>query len=263
MNIVVCVKNVPEVAEEELEINDEGADVEREELGFAINEWDNYAVEEAVRIKEALGGKVTVVTIGNDDDEDVLRRSLAMGADEAILVDGEDLAGVDASAVSLILSRVLKPLEFDLALCGAQAADDGFGQVGVALAERLNLPYASLVTAARVGAGKITVDRELESGMYETVELGLPALLTIQSGINEPRYVSIMGIRKARNAEIKNLSLDDLDLSEDDVRGTANWFESVEMSLPPEGEGAEILSGSLDEICARAAAIIKEKGGLG
>ncbi len=262
MNIVVCVKNVPEVAEEELEINDEGTDIEREELGFALNEWDNYAVEEAVRLKESLGGAVTVVTIGKDDDEDVLRRSLAMGADEAIMVEGEELAGVDASAVSLALSKVLASLEYDLVLCGAQAADDNFGQVGVALAERLNLPYASLVTAIRVENGRITAERELESGMYETVELGLPALLTIQSGINEPRYVSIMGIRKVRNMEIKQRGLDDLELSGEDVAGEANWFESVEMTLPSEGEGAEILSGSLDEICARAAAIIKEKGGL-
>ena len=262
MNIVVCVKNVPEVAEEELEINDEATDIEREELGFALNEWDNYAVEEAVRLKEKLGGKVTVVTIGADDDEDILRRSLAMGADEAILVEGEDIVGVDASAVSLVLSKTLESLEYDLVLCGAQAADDGFGQVGVALAERLNLPYASLVTAVQVEGDKISADRELEAGMYETVELGLPALLTIQSGINEPRYVSIMGIRKVRSMTIENKSLDDLGLSEEDVREQANWFESVEMYLPAEGAGAEILSGSLDEICARAAAIIKEKGGL-
>ena len=262
MNIIVCVKQVPEVADAELEINKEGTRIETEDLVMDINEWDNYAVEEAVRIKEAHGGSVTVVTLGDEDSEDVLRRALAMGADEAILIDEEDFEASDATGIARGIFRAIQELAFDLVLTGVQSADDGWGQVGLTLAEFLNIPYASMAVGIDVEGQSVIVLRELEANTQEKVKLPLPAVLTIQTGINDPRYVSIMGIRKVRNIEIKETRAQELGLSEDEIGANGSSIASRNLSLPPVGEGAEILTGSLGEICEKTAQIIRDKGGV-
>jgi len=262
MNIVVCIKQVPEVTDAELEINDEGTEILKEDLVSDINEWDNYAVEEAVRIKEAHGGKVTVVTLGDEDSEDVLRGALAMGADEAIRIDEEGFELSDAAGISQGLYRAIRDLSFDLVLTGTQSSDDGWGQVGLILAELLGLPYASLVVGIEIAGTKIRVCRELESNTQEEVELPLPALLTIQTGINNPRYPSVMGIQKVRKIEIKETSSEELALSEEEIGPQGSAVASRTLSLPVVGEGAEILTGSLDEICGRTAQIIRDRGGV-
>ena len=169
MNIIVCIKQVPEVADADLEINKPGTEIEKEDLVMDINEWDNYAVEEAVRIKETHGGAVTVVTLGDEDSEDVLRRALAMGADEAILIDEEGFEGSDAVGICKGLIQAVRDLSFDLLLTGAQTSDDGWGQVGPILAESLNLSYASLAVNIQINDGKVIVHRELESNTQEKV----------------------------------------------------------------------------------------------
>jgi electron transfer flavoprotein beta subunit len=262
MNIVVCIKQVPEVTDAELEINDEETEILKEDLVSDINEWDNYAVEEAVRIKEAHGGKVTVVTLGDEDSEDVLRGALAMGADEAIRIDEEGFELSDAAGIAQGLYRAVWDLSFDLVLTGTQSSDDGWGQVGLMLAELLGLPYASLVVRIEIAEGKIKVCRELESNTQEEVDLPLPALLTIQTGINNPRYPSVMGIQKVRRIEIKETSSEELGLSEEEIGLQGSAVASRTLSLPVAGEGAEILTGSLDEICGRAAQIIRDRGGV-
>jgi electron transfer flavoprotein beta subunit len=262
MNTIVCIKQVPEVADADLSINKEGAGIDREDLVMGINEWDNYAVEEAIRIKEARGGEVTVVTLGEEDAEDVLRRALAMGADEAIRIDDEKFEGSDAVGIARGLFRTIQPLPFDLVLTGAQSSDDGWAQVGLVLAEMLSLPYASLVVDITIQAAKLIVKRELESNTQEQVELPLPALISIQTGINDPRYVSIMGIRKVRGIQIQKTGAGELGLSEDEIGIRGSSIASLSLSLPPEGEGAEILTGSLSEICERTAQIIRDKGGV-
>ncbi len=263
MNIVVCIKQVPEITDAELEITEDGAEIDLEDLAMTINEWDNYAVEEAIRLKERLGGRVTVITLGDEDAEDVLRRALAMGADEAILIDQEGFEGSDAFGVARGLMEAIKDFEFDLLLTGVQSSDDGWAQVGLILAEWLELPFASLVVGIEpVDGHKIIVDRELEANQLERVELPLPAALTLQTGINEPRYVSIMGIRKVRNITIKELDVDDLQIPQDEIGWRGSSVAQRRLSLPEEGEGAEILSGTLDEICERAAQIIRERGGV-
>ena len=265
MNIVVCVKNVPETAEAELEIADSGDAIETDELVFAINEWDNYAVEEAVRLKEAHGGSITVLSLGDEESESVLRRALAMGCDEAIHINDDAFDGSDPSTVAKALAKAIEEseLEFDLILTGVQSADVGYGQTGVLLAQHLGLPHASLAVEIEVGGGStIVVSRELEANTLEKVELPLPALVTVQSGINQPRYVSIMGIRKVRSKTIDEKEADDLGLDEDDIGTEAAIWSSRAMSLPPTGGEAEILEGSLDVVCARTAQIIREKGGL-
>ena len=225
-----------------------------------INEWDNYAVEEAVRIKEAYGGKVTVVTLGDEDCEDVLRTALAMGAEEAILINEEGFELSDAAGIAQGLYRAIRDLSFDLLLTGAQCSDDGWAQVGLILAEYLGLPYASLVVGIEISEGKMIVQRELESNTVEKVEIPIPAALTIQTGINNPRYVSIMGIQKVRKIEIRETDSEELGLSEEEIGLKGSSVASQKLSLPPVGEGAEILTGSLSEICEKTTQIIRDKG---
>jgi electron transfer flavoprotein beta subunit len=260
MNIVVCVRQVPEVTDAELEINKEGTEILKEDLEMDINEWDNYAVEEAVRLKEAHGGKVTVVTLGDEDSEDVLRTSLAMGADEAILINEEGFELSDAAGIAQGIYRAIRDLSFDLLLTGVQCSDNGWAQVGLILAEFLGLPYASLVVGIEINEGTMIVRRELESNTEEKLQITMPAVLTIQTGINSPRYVSIMGIQKVRKIEIKETDSEELGLSEEEIGLNGSSVASQKLSLPPVGEGAEILEGSLDEICEKTAQIVRDKG---
>jgi len=262
MNIVVCIKQVPEVGDAELEINRDGKDILREDLEFEINEWDNYAVEEAVRLKEVNGGKVTVVTLGDEDSEDVLRHALAMGADEAIQIEEEGFEGSDGLSIAKALYRVLKDLSFDLVMTGVQSSDDGMGQVGVYLAGMLDLPYATLVIKIEKKEDGIIVDRELEANTQERLEMTLPAVLTIQTGINTPRYVSIMGIQKVRKVAINEVSAEDLGLDSEDIGIEGSIFSSLHFSMPQLGEGAEMLTGSIEKMSEEVAGIIRDKGGM-
>jgi electron transfer flavoprotein beta subunit len=262
MNIIVCVKQVPEVAEAELEINKQGSGIDTEDLVMGINEWDNYAAEQAVLIKERHGGSVTVVTLGDEDSEDVLRRALAMGADEALLIDERGFEGSDAFGIARGLYRAVKDLPYDLILMGAQASDDGWAQVGLILAEWLDLPFASLAVNVQINGDLVSVHRELESNTQEKVELSLPALITVQTGINDPRYVSIMGIRKVRNIQVRETYYEDLGLSESEIGSKGSSVASRTLSLPSGGERAEILTGTLNDICEKTAQIIRDRGGM-
>ncbi len=260
MRIVVFAKAVPDVAEAELELYDGEVDVE--DLVFGVNEWDAHAVEAAIRLKEAHGGHVTVASLGGDAAEDVVRRALAMGADDGVLVDGEDFDGSDSAGVARGLARVARHVEgFDLLLCGAQSADTGWGAVGPAVAELLDLPFAALAVSVEALDGRVRVHRELEANAQEVVELQLPALVTVQTGTDQPRYVSVLGIRKARRLRMHELDIDDLALDADEVGHKASSVVSAERRLPEAGGGAEMLQGSLDEVCRRTASLMK--GALG
>ncbi len=260
MDILVLVKNVPEVAEADLEIEDNQIDLE--DLVMGINEWDNYAVEEAVRLAEASGGGVTVMTLGDEEAEDVLRRGLAMGAGRAMHLCDEEFEGSDPATLARAFAAAIGDESYDLILCGVQSSDLGQASTGVLLAQVLNLPFATMAIGIETGEAEITVTRELEANTSERVVLPLPALVTVQSGINQPRYVSIMGIRKVRKMTIGLFEADDLGLDEDQVGEEASQVAGRALALPEVGEGAEMLNGSLDEICGRAVEIIREKGGL-
>jgi electron transfer flavoprotein beta subunit len=256
MDIIVCVKRVPMTQEVDLQIDPGKKKLRNPDLAFVINDWDNYAVEEAVRLKEQMGGTVTAVTVGFAEDEEVLRRALAMGADKAIRVDPGDRV-LDGYVISRILSHVIKPLPHDLVLTGVQAEDDNCATVGIMLAEQLGLPHAAVVTHVDVKGGEAAIRMELEGGMDEVSTIRIPALLTIQTGINEPRYVSIMGIRKASKKELRVMALDDLGLSEDDL---APRVMVEELFLPPETAGASFLEGDPSSVAEKILAILKEKG---
>ena len=261
MHIAVCVKHVPEVIDAELKISKDGSEVITDDLEFDINEWDGFAVESALRLKEIHGGKVTAITLGNEESEEALRNALAMGADEAIRIDGQGFEKSDALGIARGLHAVLWPLAPDLLLTGAQSSDDGWGQVGLCLAEMLGLPYASLVVDFELEDNLIIAHRELEGNTLERVELTLPCALTIQTGIDKPRYVSIIGIKKVRRIEIKTFSATELGL-EGMIGAGASFAAGRILTMPETGGNAEIFQGSLDEVCNRAAQVIREKGGL-
>lgn len=256
MNIIVCVKRVPMTQEVDLEIDERKKDVRKEALAYVVNDWDNYAIEEAVLLQEKLGGTVTAITIGSEDDEEVLRRALAMGADKAIRIDPGDLV-LDGFVISKILAEVIKGLEPDLVLTGVQADDDNFGMVGIMLAEHLGVAHAAVVTGVEPEGNVATIKVELEGGMDGISKIRFPALLSIQTGINEPRYVSIMGIRKASKKELNVIKAEDLNLSKDDL--TQRTIVE-EVFLPPETEGAEIIEGDPSTIAEEIIRILTEKG---
>ncbi|MBW1920315.1 MAG: electron transfer flavoprotein subunit beta/FixA family protein [Deltaproteobacteria bacterium] len=256
MDIVVCVKRVPLTQEVDLEIDPQKKEVRKDMLAYSINEWDNYAIEEAVLLKEKFGGDVTAVTVGVEDDEEVLRRCLAMGADRAIRVEPGDLS-LDPFVISRILAEVIKGVKHDLVLTGVQADDVNDGAVGTMLAEHLGLNHAAVVTRVEPEGNEATIHIELEGGTDEVSKIKFPALLSIQTGINEPRYVSIMGIRKAAKKELKVVKVEELGLSEDDL---TPWVSVDEVFLPPETEGAEIIEGDPGTVAEEILRIIKEKG---
>ncbi|MBS7607967.1 MAG: electron transfer flavoprotein subunit beta/FixA family protein [Candidatus Bathyarchaeia archaeon] len=260
MDIIVCVKHVPETAEAELKIDATGKGIEKSGLVFDINEWDDYALEEAVRIKEKFGGTVTAITVGSEDSDSTLRKCLARGADKAIRLTDPKFAGSDAYATAKILYNAIKNMRFDIILTGAQAGDDGSAVVGPVLAEFLKIPHATMVKKIEFADGKAIVNRELEGGLEERLEVKLPALFTIQTGINEPRYVSIMGIRKAMQKEIKVMGLADIGLGENEVGEAGSWLTIERLYVPPVEKQAEFLTGSPDEIASKIVEILKSKG---
>jgi len=260
LDVIVCVKHVPETAEAELKIDASGKAVEKTGLVYDINEWDDYALEEAVRIREKQGGSVTAITIGPDDSDSTLRKCLARGADKAIRLADPKFEGSDGYAIAKILHSVVKTIHYDLILTGMQAGDDGSAMVGPILAQLLGIPHATMVKKLELGLGTAKANRELEGGLEEQVEVKLPALFSIQTGINEPRYVSIMGIRKAMQKEIKIMSLADTGLSENDVGLAGSWLRIEKLYVPPVEKQAEFLKGTPDEMATKIAEILKAKG---
>jgi electron transfer flavoprotein beta subunit len=255
MNIAVCVKRIPKTAEADILIEKDGKEIKRDHLVFHLNDWDSYAVREAALLKEKYGGEVTVITVGPEESKEVLTRCLAMGADRAWRI--EEPAIRDGYLITKILSQVIKNQSFDLILTGVQAEDDNCGQIGVSLAQMLGLPHAAIVTHIEMAGDRAKVRRELEGGIDEVVELKLPAVLTIQTGINEPKYVSLAAILEAEDKEIKDIGMEELGLTSD---------ESVDMKIdqiffPPVGKMAEILKGSPEEVVIQLTEILKKKGG--
>ncbi len=261
MEILVCVKRVPDTSENEIEINSEGNDIEREDLVYSVNEWDNYAVEEAIQIVDKVGGSVTVVTIGDDESEEVLRREMAMGAENGMLLSDDAFVGSDGKGSASVLKAAVEKGNYDLILTGAQA-DAGYAQVGGMLAAMLDYPYAALVNMIEPGDGKLKVGREIEGGNQEVNEIELPCVLSIQTGINEPRYVGIRGIRKVASVDIPTYGASDLGIDPSTVGESGARVKQLDYFVPEMGEGAEMLEGSTDEIIDKLIELLKSKGGL-
>lgn len=255
MNILVFTKRVAATQEEELRITGEGLTVDLSKVPFKINDWDNYAVEEAVRIAEKSGGTVTAISIGDAESDEVLRRSIAMGAKDGFLVKTEETMHDPFMRGEMIRGFIDKEkVPFDLIFTGVQSEDDQFGAVGGIVAAVMGLPYSSMVVGIdSIEKDHVVVRRELEGGLQERVKVTTPCVLSIQSGINEPRYVSIMGIRKASKVERKVFNAADY------APGAAK-IEAIKWVYPPKKGGATMLSGELPDICSQLLGILKEKG---
>jgi electron transfer flavoprotein beta subunit len=252
VKIVVCVKQVA-VLGDEVEFTADARAVDPDYLDFALNEWDSCATEEALRIREGLGGEgdeVVVVSVGDAQVEDAMRRCLAMGADRAIRVDYARSA--DPITVARLLAPVAERESPDLVFCGVQSSDGVQAATGTALAELLGLPRVAVVTRIEwdPSAGRATVRRELEGGLIDLTEVDTPALLTIQTGINQPRYANLRAIKQAEQKEIEVVS--PVDQSEPAYRVRR-------MFAPPKGEGAEILAGGPADIARRIREIVEER----
>ncbi len=261
MEILVCVKRVPDTAENEIEVNSDGSDIERDDLVYSVNEWDNYAVEEAILIRDKVGGSVTVITVGDDESEEVLRREMAMGADNGLLLCDDAFEGADGKGIASLLKAAVEKGKYDLILSGAQA-DGGAAEVGGMLAAMLDYPYASLVNKIDVDGDKLKVGREIEGGNQEMNAIQLPCVLSIQTGINEPRYVGIRGIRKVASVEIPESGAADLGVDAATVGTAGAKVKRMDYFVPDMGEGAEMLDGSSEEIIAKLIELLKAKGGL-
>jgi electron transfer flavoprotein beta subunit len=247
VKIVVAVKQVAALGDE-VEFTDDERDVDPDYLDYALNEWDTYATEEALRLCEADGdGEVVVVSVGPKDVEEAMRRCLAMGADRGIRVDFDDQ--LDPIQVARALAEVVRAESPDLVFTGVQSADAVQAATGTALAELLDLPRVAVVTKIELGDGKATVNRELEGGVVDVVEVDTPALFTIQTGINEPRYATLRAIKQAEEKEI-------------DVRQSGDLGEPAyrvkKMFVPPKGEGAEMLNGSAADVAQKIKEIVEE-----
>ena len=248
MKVIVCVKQVA-VLGDEVEFTEDELDVDPDYLDLALNEWDTYATEEALRLVEAAGsGEVVVVTVGDEDAEDAMRRCLAMGAERGIRVEAE--GRLDPAQVARALAEVVGAESPDLVFCGVQSSDSVQAATGGALAGLLGLPSVAVVTKIDLGDGKATVHRELEGGLVDVVEVDTPALLTIQTGINEPRYATLRAIKQAEEKEI-------------DVRQPGELGQPAyavrKMFVPPKGEGAEMLDGGAAEVAQRIKEIVQER----
>jgi electron transfer flavoprotein beta subunit len=253
---------VPDTSENEIELNSAGNGIERDELVYSINEPDNYAVEEALQIVSKIGGSVTVATVGGEDDEEVLRREMAMGANHGVLIADEVFSGSDGRGIASILKAFVQKGHYDLILTGVQA-EDGGAQIGGMLAALLDYPFASLVNSIEVLEGqKLKISREIEGGNKELNEIDLPCVLSIQTGINEPRYVGMRGIRQVASAHIPTFSATELEIGAGTVGETAAKVKRVDYFLHSLGKGAEILHGSREENIDKVLELVAAKGGL-
>jgi len=256
MNVLVFTKRVPATQEEEVRIIDEGKGVDLSKVPFKVNDWDNYAIEEAVQIAEKSGGSVTALSMGDAESDEVLRRAIAMGAKDGSLIEMDKVLH-DPQARATLAGNFLKKenLPFDVIFTGVQSEDDQFASVGGILAAKLGIPYSSMVIGIdSIDKEYAVVRRELEGGLQERVKIKLPAVLSIQSGINEPRYVSIMGVRKASKVERKVFKAN---AYED---GLTSLIEVEKWVYPPKKGGAVLLQGELDAVCQELLGILKEKG---
>ncbi|MFA9558666.1 electron transfer flavoprotein subunit beta [Evansella sp. AB-rgal1] len=252
MNIYVLLKRTFDT-EEKIQI--ESGEIVEDGAEFIINPYDEYAIEEAIQLREEHGGEVTLVTVGDEESEKQLRTGLAMGADKAVLIEDEDVEDGDAYSTQAMLAAFFKDQEVDVILTGNVAVDGGSGQVGPRLAEALGINHVTSIVKLEIDGGVATVERDVE-GDQEIIEVKLPLLVTAQQGLNEPRYPSLPGIMKAKKKPLDTLDLDDLDLEEEDVEGKT---KTVDRYLPPAKEAGKILEGELDDQVKELVSLLKSE----
>ncbi len=239
--------------EEKISIADGKIDEDGAE--FIINPYDEYALEEAIVLRDEHGGEVTVVTVGEEQSEKELRTALAIGADKAVLIDVEELDEVDQFTTATLLAAYLEKQQFDIILAGNVAIDGGSGQVGPRLAKLLGIAQVTTITKLDIENGRATIIRDVE-GDEETVEASLPLLVTAQQGLNEPRYPSLPGIMKAKKKPLEIVDIDELDLEEEEV---AAKTETIDIFLPPSKQAGKILQGDPSEQVKELVSLLKSE----
>ncbi|NQT90789.1 MAG: electron transfer flavoprotein subunit beta/FixA family protein [Candidatus Omnitrophica bacterium] len=258
MNIIVCIKQVPDTAN--VNIDPETNTLIREGVESIINPFDMYAIEEAVRTKEKLEGKVTVVSMGPPQAESALREAISMGADEAVLVSDRAFAGSDTWATSYTLAAAIRKIgSFDIIFCGKQAADGDTAQVGPGISVHLDIPQVTYVKKIEeIKEGSARVERMTEEG-FDVIETPLPAIFTVVKEINEPRIPSLKGKMKARSAQIKTLTAKDLEVDEKHLGLNGSPTQVIKIFTPPPRAGGEMLTGEPEEIAEKLFEVLKDE----
>jgi electron transfer flavoprotein beta subunit len=261
MKIVVPIKQVA-VLDDEFELLDDGSGVDPDFLDFEANEWDQFSLEAALQLRDAAGGdcEVVAITVGDEEAEEGLLSALAKGADRGVRVWDGGLAGVDALAVARVLAAAIQPEAPDLVLCGVQSSDAVSSATGIALAGHLGLAHVAVVKEIELDQGTATVGRELEGGVVERLRVGLPALLTIQTGINDSRYATLRAIKQARDKPRSVLSLSGVGLDAALLAAAAGSHRR-RLAHPEKGESAQILEGSTAEVAAAIVSLVRERIG--
>jgi electron transfer flavoprotein beta subunit len=247
LKIVVCLKQVP-ARDAVLRLNSAGTWIQEADINFEVNEPDIYALEEALRLKEKHGGEVVTCSLGPARAQQAIKEALAKGADRALHLNDPAFQGLDAHGVALAMSRALQPENPDLVVTGLQSDDFGWAQSGVILAEMLGMPHSTIIMEIQVTGSALRVKRELEGGWFRWIEMPLPALLTIQSGINKPRYATLKGIMAAKSKPIQKLTPAELGLSAAEL---APRQRITKVYVPVKKAKTEFFEGSPKEIAAR------------
>lgn len=252
MNIIVPIKQVPDLVEE-LEINEEGTDLNRDAVKYKINEFDDHALEEALQLKAETGGIVTVLALDGDETDKMLYTAIAKGSDKGVKVTGDFAGGVATHLAAKAMANVIGTMSYDLILTGVQAVDDRDGQMGVLLANYLGVPHVSVVTGVKVDGGKAVVHKEYSGGVMAELEVDLPAVLGIQAARETPRYVAVSRVRQVtKEAKLEEVEAGDVAI---------NVGSKVRRMMKPEkGSHAEMIEGSPEEIADKIMALMKEKG---
>jgi electron transfer flavoprotein beta subunit len=255
VKIVVCLKQVP-ARDSVLRLNSAGTWINENDLSFEVNEPDIYALEEGLRLKEKHGGEVVVCCLGPARAQQAIKEALAKGADRALHLDDPAFQNLDPSGVARAMAAALRKESPDLILTGLQSDDFGFAQTGVLLAELLGLPHSTIIMEIQVSGTALRVKRELEGGWFQWIDLPLPAVLTIQSGINKPRYATLKGIMGAKSKPLQKLTPGDLGLSSEELSPRQRI---TKVYVPAKAAQTEFLQGSPKEIAARLADKLKNE----
>jgi electron transfer flavoprotein beta subunit len=251
MKIAVCIKQVP-TREWQPRLNDDKTWIREADASFEMNEPDAYALEEALRLKEKHGGEVVVCSAGPARVAQVIREALARGADRALHVEDDSLASADAFVTSAALAGAMKDEQFDLVLTGLQSDDQGFAQVGVIVAEKLGVAHSTIIMEVQVEGTSLRVKRELEGGWFQWVAMPLPAVLTIQSGINQLRYATLKGIMAAKKKEIKKVN-------PPSPAASAGKQKIVSLYVPEKGKTTQLIAGSPAEAAKELVRKLREE----
>ncbi|MEW6203661.1 MAG: electron transfer flavoprotein subunit beta/FixA family protein [bacterium] len=259
MNILILLKQVPDT-EAKIKVKPGELDIDREGINYVVNPYDEFAVEEALKIKEKVGGEVVVICLGEKRSEEAIRTALAMGADRAVRIDGDAIKGSDSYSTAVVLAKAAGMEKYDLILCGKQAVDDDSAQVGQITAEMLGLPYSSAIIKLELSEDQKTakVTREIEGG-EEIDEVPLPCVLTAHKGLNEPRYPSLPGIMKAKKKELKVLGLAELGLDAGAVGAAGAKSKIVELLPPPERQAGKVLEGEPADLAQKVVQLLHDE----